>query len=374
MKFTTSRENLLAPLQQVVGVIEKRQTLPILSNVLIRLHENHLELTGTDLEVQLVTLSRADSDEDGEITVPARKLLDIVRLLPDGSVASLTCKEDKLSIQSGRSRFSLSTLPAENYPAFDTSAPDLEISLSGRILKKAMEKTLYAMALQDVRYYLNGLLLDLEGSLLRTVASDGHRLAVYEQELEGVELPARQVIIPRKGVLELYRLFPDRDDPITLQISSNNIRVLMDDPEAESGRSISFSAKLIEGRFPDFRRVMPRDITKTISVEKDAFRSALTRVAVLSSEKIKGISLEAAGGLMKLQSQNPEHEEAEEELEIQQDGEGLSLGFNASYLLDALNNVDADEVRLSFTDAANSCLIEDPQNQKYKFIVMPMRL
>ncbi len=366
MKFTTSRESLLPPLQQVVGVIEKRQTLPILSNVLIKLQDNRLELTGTDLEVQLVTHSMADSGEDGEITVPARKLLDIFRLLPDGSTVSLDCRGDKLAVQSGRSRFSLGTLPAENYPAFDTSIPELEFYLSGRILKKAMEKTLYAMALQDVRYYLNGLLLELEGSQLRTVASDGHRLAVYEEVLEGIDLPQRQVIIPRKGVLELYRLFSDRDDPITVQISSNNIRVLMDD--------VSFSAKLIEGRFPDFRRVMPRDITKTISIEREYFKSALTRVAVLSTEKVKGISLEASNGLMKLQSQNPEHEEAEEELEIRQEGEGLALGFNASYLLDALNNVDADEVKLSFTDAANSCLIEDPQNLKYKFIVMPMRL
>ncbi len=366
MKFTISRENLLAPLQQVVGVIEKRQTLPILSNVLIRLADNRLEFTGTDLEVQLVTHSVTDSGEDGQITVPARKLLDICRLLPDGSSVNVECGADKLSIKSGRSRFSLSTLPADNYPAFDISSPEAEIGLSSRILKKAMEKTLYAMALQDVRYYLNGLLLDLDGALLRTVSSDGHRLAVYEEPLEGVDLPPRQVIIPRKGVMELYRLLGDQDELITLQIAPNNIRVLMGDA--------SFSAKLIEGRFPDFRRVMPRDISKTIHIGKDVFKSALTRVAVLSTEKIKGVSLEVSEGLMNLQAQNPEHEEAEEELEVRLEGEGLSVGFNAAYLLDAINNVDADEVRLSFTDAANSCLIEDPQNQKYKFIVMPMRL
>lgn len=366
MKFTSSRENLLTPLQQVVGVIEKRQTLPILSNVLIRLSENRLEFTGTDLEVQLVTHSVTDSGEDGQITVPARKLLDICRLLPDGSAVNVECGADKITIKSGRSRFSLSTLPADNYPAFDLGNPEVELSINSRILKKAMEKTLYAMALQDVRYYLNGLLLDLEGALLRTVSSDGHRLAVYEEPLEGVDWESRQVIVPRKGVLELYRLLGDQDEIITLQIAANNIRVLMG--------SVIFSAKLIEGRFPDFRRVMPRDITKTLYINKDLFKSALTRVAVLSTEKIKGVSLEVEGSTMKLQAQNPEHEEAEEELEVRLEGDDVSVGFNAAYLLDAINNIDSDEVKLSFTDAANSCLIEDPQNGKYKFIVMPMRL
>ncbi|MFM8330657.1 MAG: DNA polymerase III subunit beta [Candidatus Methylumidiphilus sp.] len=366
MKFTSSRENLLTPLQQVVGVIEKRQTLPILSNVLIRLSHNRLEFTGTDLEVQLVTHSTTESGEDGDITVPARKFLDICRLLPDGSSVNVECGADKLSVKSGRSRFSLSTLPAENYPAFDLSNPEVELTLSSRILKKAMEKTVYAMALQDVRYYLNGLLLDLDGPLLRTVSSDGHRLALYEETLEGVSQEPRQVIIPRKGVMELYRLLGDQDELITIGIAPNNIRVQMG--------SVSFSAKLIEGRFPDFRRVMPRDISKVITLGKDLFKSALTRVAVLSTEKIKGVSLEVEGNTMKLQAQNPEHEEAEEELEVHLAGEGLSVGFNAAYLLDAINNVDADTVKLSFTDAGNSCLIEDTQNAKYKFIVMPMRL
>jgi DNA polymerase-3 subunit beta len=366
MKLTSSRENLLAPLQQVVGVIEKRQTLPILSNVLIRLADNKLEFTGTDLEVQLVTHSVADAGEDGEITVPARKLLDICRLLPDGSSVNIDATADKLAIKSGRSRFTLSTLPADNYPAFDASAPEVELTFSSRILKKAMEKTLFAMAMQDVRYYLNGLLLDLDGGLLRTVSSDGHRLAVYEESLEGISVEPRQVIVPRKGVLELYRLLGDQDELVTLQISPNNIRVLMG--------SVSFSAKLIEGRFPDFRRVMPRDITKTVHLGKDLFKSALNRVAVLSTEKIKGVSLEVEGSTMKLQAQNPEHEEAEEELEVNLEGEGVAVGFNAAYLLDAINNIDGDEVKLSFTDAGNSCLIEDPQNQKYRFIVMPMRL
>jgi DNA polymerase-3 subunit beta len=366
MKFKTSRENLLLPLQQVVGVIEKRQTLPILSNVLIRLADNRLEFTGTDLEVQLVTHSVTDTGEDGEITVPARKLLDICRLLPEGSAVNVESRQDKISIHSGRSRFSLGTLPADNYPAFDVSAPEAELTLSSRLLKKAMEKTLFAMALQDVRYYLNGLLLDLDGRLLRTVASDGHRLALHEEMLEGAEFAPRQVIVPRKGIMELYRLLSDQDETVTVQFAANNIRVLIGE--------LSFSAKLIEGRFPDFRRVMPKDITKIITLDKETFKAALTRVSVLTTEKIKGISLEVKDGLMLLQSQNPEHEEAEEEFEIRLEGGGLAVGFNTTYLLDALNNVDSEQVILSFTDAGNSCLIEDPLNQKYKFIVMPMKL
>lgn len=366
MKFTSTRENLLTPLQQVVGVIEKRQTLPILSNVLIRLQGDRLEFTGTDLEVQLVTCSTVEAGESGEITVPARKLLDICRLLPDQSLVSIVGKQDKLGVQSGRSRFSLSTLPADNYPAFDISAPEMELSFSSAILKKALEKTLFAMAMQDVRYYLNGLLLDLDGDLLRAVSSDGHRLAVFEERLGIPAVEPRQVIVPRKGILELYRLLGDQESFIDLAIASNNIRVAVG--------NLGFSAKLIEGRFPDFRRVMPRDITKVVQLDKALFKSALNRVAVLIGEKIKGVSLKVEGSVLTLKAQNPEHEEAEEELEVSLEGEGLEVGFNAAYLLDALNNVDSELVKLSFTDAGNSCLIEDPENERYKFIVMPMRL
>lgn len=366
MKFTTTRDKLLAPLQQVVGVIERRQTLPILSNVLLKLQDGGLEFTGTDLEVQLVTQSAVDDGEDGQITAPARKLLDICRLLPEGGVVKADLREDKLALQCGRGRYSLATLPAEHYPAFDAGSPELEVSLSSRVLKKAMEKTVFAMAQQDVRYYLNGLLLELNGPLVRAVASDGHRLALYQETVESLDAAPRQAIVPRKGVLELYRLLGDQDEIVTLQLSANTIRVFLP--------TVAFSSKLIEGRFPDFQRVMPRDISKVVTVERDAFKAALTRVQVLSSDKIRGVSLEADNQLMKLTAQNPEHEEAEEELEIRLEGEGLSVGFNAAYLLDAVNNIDSGELRLSFTDAANSCLIEDTANDRFKFIVMPMRL
>lgn len=366
MKFTTSRENLLTPLQQVIGVIERRQTMPILANVLIKLSQNRLEFTGTDLEVQLVTHSLADSGEDGETTVPARKFLDICRQLPDKSEVSLECRQDRLSIQCLRSRFSISTLPAGNYPEFEHGAPLVDLALVSRVLKSALEKTIFAMAIQDVRYYLNGLLLEVGAGLLRTVSSDGHRLALYQEAVESAEGELRQIIIPRKGVLELYRLLDSQDALVNLQISSNNVRFLMGE--------LSFSAKLIEGRFPDFQRVMPTAISRVITVDKEAFKGALTRVAILSNEKLKGVSLDIGPGVMGLSAQNPEHEEAEESIEIQFEGEAFSVAFNAAYLLDAINNVDSGQLRLSFTNEVTSCLVEDVENDKFKFIVMPMRL
>jgi DNA polymerase-3 subunit beta len=367
MKFTIARETLLAPLQQIIGVIEKRQTLPILSNVLLKLGDGQLELTGTDLEVQLVTRTTVETGDAGVVTVPARKLLDICRLLPDRSAVSVECKEDRFAIRCGSSRFNLSTLPADNYPEFDTGTPELEVAVPVASLRRALEKTTFAMAQQDVRYYLNGLLLDLDGRNLRTVSSDGHRLAVFEEPMELNANGGRQIIIPRKGILELARLLSDADETITVQIAPNTVRVNLG--------AVSFAAKLIEGRFPDYQRVMPRELTRSFRVDKDAFKGALTRVSVLSNEKYKSISLEVdEEAVMALKAQNPEHEEAEERLPVEKEGQGLSVGFNASYLLDAINNVDSDQVKLSFTESANSCLIEDSDDSRFKFIVMPMRL
>jgi DNA polymerase-3 subunit beta len=366
MKFTIVRENLLTPLQHVIGVIERRQTLPILSHVLFKLADNRLEMTGTDLEVQLVTQAVVESGEDGETTVPARKLLDICRMLPDQSVVSVDCRPDKFAIQCGRSRFTLSTLPANNYPEFDASALETQLTLNSRLLHKAMAKTVFAMALQDVRYYLNGLMLELGNGMVRAVSSDGHRLALYEEALETGATQPHQVIVPRKGVMELYRLMGDEEQPVVLEISPNNVRLFLGD--------LRFSAKLIEGRFPDFQRLMPREVSKVLTVHKDDFKAALTRVAILSNEKYKGVSLEVQGDVMHLSAQNPEHEEAEEDVGVRLEGEGFAVGFNAAYLLDAINNIDSEQVRLSFTDAINCCLIEDLDDQRFKFIVMPMRL
>lgn len=367
MQLHLARETLLGPLQQVIGVIEKRQTLPILSNVLVKMNEGEIELTGTDLEVQLVTKTSAHFSGSKDVTVPARKLLDIFRLLPEGSEVNLDIGEDHFGIRCGGSRFNLAILPASSYPAFDSGATDLEVSVPSKLLRSALEKTMFAMAQQDVRYYLNGLLVDLAGSTFRTVSSDGHRLAVFQEALPTGANANRQIIIPRKGILELYRFLGDNDDSVSLEIGPNTIRANLGD--------VSFSAKLVEGRFPDFQRVMPKELNRRYIIERDPFKAALTRVSILSNEKYKSISLSVEeNGTLSIKAQNPEHEEAEERLAVTMEGGPISVGFNAAYLLDAVNNVDSDTVSMAFTEAANSCLIEDAQDSRFKFIVMPMRL
>jgi DNA polymerase-3 subunit beta len=368
MKFSVARETLLTPMSQVIGVIERRQTLPILSHVLIVLEEGRLSLTGTDLEIQLVARAGVEAGEPGAVTVPARKLLDILRLLPERSQVSVELREDRLALRCGSSRFHLTTLPVENYPAFDSGSVELEVSLPSECLRLALDKTLFAMAQQDVRYYLNGLLLDFEGSTLRTVASDGHRLALFQEALPAPFAGNRRLIVPRKGIQELARLLGDADDTLTIQISPNTVRVNLG--------SVSFSAKLIEGRFPDYQRVMPRELNRSYRIDKDRFKGALSRVSVLTVEKQKSIGLEvkAEESVMILNSQNAELEEAEERLEIQAEGGDIAVGFNAGYLLEAIGHADSEHVLLSFTQAANSCLIEDTVDQRFKYVVMPMRL
>lgn len=365
MKFSTSREDLLAPLQQIVSVIERRHTLPILANVLLSLEDDSLELTGTDLEVQLVSRIAVASGDRGRITVPARKLLDICRLLPDRSELTLEEREERFQVKSGRSRFVLSTLPAENYPEFDTRSADLQLTLGSRVLRRAMDKTLFAMAQQDVRYYLNGLLFELEAGTIRTVASDGHRLALFEDEI-GSGQERAQVILPRKGAQELFRLLADDDSELNIELASNSIRVGMSEWR--------FSSKLVEGRFPDYRRVMPSQTSRQVLADKAGLKSALTRVAILSTEKFRGVTVEIEPGWLRLKAQNPEHEEAEEEIPVEFEGDRLSVGFNASYLLDALNNIESTEVSLSFADANGSCVLEDRGSQAFRFLVMPMRI
>lgn len=367
MKFALTREALLGPLQRVAGTCEKRPALPILSHVLVKLTGTRLELTGTDLEQQLITCAEAETGEDGAITLPARKLLDIARLLPDGAMLNLVIGDDgKATLKSGRSRFSLGTLPAENFPAFELKPPKAELTLSGLALKRAISRTLSAMAVEDVRYYLNGMLLATDGLIFRAIASDGHRLAIHEETLTDAAPEPRQAIIPRKAVLELHKLLGDKDEPVTLKFASNSLTVL--------AGNVQFATKLIEGRFPDFQRVMPKAITKTATVGREALRQAITRLTVLMTEKVKAISLDFQSDTLTMNASNPEHEDAEDALDVKLDGTPVLIGFNAVYVLDMLNHIDNDEVRLSFTDEANVCLAEDPNNAAYRFILMPMRL
>jgi len=365
MKFKINREVFLLPLQQIVNVIEKRQTMPILANVLFQLEKNQLTLTGTDLEVQIVAKLALENENEGSITVPARKLLDICRLLPTAAEIKFELIATKLKIQSGRSRFMVSTLIADEYPGFEMSAMDCQFVMPSSQLKKALDKTTFCMANQDIRYYLNGIMLSIFNQQLKLVGSDGHRLSIYEDSIlqeTGIEL---RVIIPRKGVLELARLL-EEDQEVQVELSRNNIRVVID--------SLIFSAKLVDSKYPDFSKVFVQKFYSSIHVQKQLLKEALTRVAILSNEKFRGVEFVIDGNNLQISTNNPEHEEADEEISIEYQGQPLSIAFNSQYILDAISNLDSELAVLTIAENSSCCFIEEPSEQKYKFIVMPMRL
>ena len=366
MNLTTSRESLLKPLQAVIGVVERRQTMPILANVLLVAKNNLLLVTATDLEVELVAESPLETIKtEGEITVPARKLLDICRALPDEAKVNLRLDGDRMIIKSGRSRFVLSTLAAADFPIVDDIAATREFRILQSEARRLLEKTQFSMAQQDVRYYLNGLLLETSAGLVRAVATDGHRLALCDVEVEQDLGPLQQVILPRKGVLELQRLLGD-DEDIELSIGANHLR-------AQVG-SNRFTSKLIDGRFPDYDRVIPKPEANTLRTGREYLRSALQRAAILSNEKYRGVRLDLGVKSLKIKANNPDQEEAEDEIEVAYEGDLMEIGFNVNYLLDALAAVDSDEVEVGFVDSNSSCLIHAPGVKDAKFVVMPMRL
>lgn len=365
MKLTAGREALLKPLQAVIGVVERRQTMPILANVLLVAKDGEVAVTATDLEVELVAVAAVQVDAPGEVTVPGRKLLDICRALPDDAVVSISQSGEKLSVKSGRSKFSLMTLPAGEFPTVEDINAGQSIAVSQEVLGRLLEKTHFSMAQQDVRYYLNGLLLETGGRSLRTVATDGHRLALCEVQLDKGKLPEQQVIIPRKGVLELQRLMGGEGD-LEIELGSNHVRIQLD--------GIRFTSKLIDGRFPEYERVIPQDTSNSLSADRGLFRSALQRTAILSNEKYRGIRLIIRENVMILQAHNPEQEEAEEELEIEYSGDEIEIGFNVNYLLDALAAIESEEVTLALVDGNSSCLLTEPGKDDCKYVVMPMRL
>ena len=366
MKFQIQREDLLIPLQKIIGAVEKRQTMPALANVLVKAGKDSISLTATDLEIELVTTLNIVADETGETTVPARKLLDICKALPEESSISVSVDANKAMIKSGRSRFSLSTLPAEDFPALDSINAVAEFELPQSTLKELIDKTAFAMALQDVRYYLNGLLLEVSSGLLRAVATDGHRLAYCEKKAE-CDLPdIKQVIVPRKGIQELVRLLDVSDESMKMVLGSNHIRV-------EAG-GIRFTSKLIDGRFPDYNRVIPDDGANLIVADRDSLRQALVRASILSNEKYRGIRLVAEGDVLLLQAQNPDQEEADVEVEVSYKGDPLEIGFNVNYMLDVLNVTDAATVQAALRDSNSSCLMTYPDHPDCKYVIMPMRL
>lgn len=365
MKFTAAREALLKPLQAVIGVVERRQTMPILSNVLMVTKDGRLSITATDLEVELVASAEVETESGGEITVSGRKMLDICRALPEGSQVNVSSSGEKLSVRAGRSKFNLATLPAAEFPVVEDIKAGQTIKVSQSSLHRLIDKTHFSMAQQDVRYYLNGMLLETGGNHVRAVATDGHRLALCQAELDGAKLDEQQVIVPRKGVLELQRLMSG-DGELNIELGSNHVRIQLED--------IRFTSKLIDGRFPEYQRVIPKESSNELKADRAEFKGALQRTAILSNEKYRGIRLVIRDSGVVLQAHNPEQEEAEEELAVEYAGEDIEIGFNVNYLLDALGAVEGDSVTLSVQDSNSSCLIRQPGSDDCTFVVMPMRL
>ena len=367
MHFTIQREALLKPLQLVAGVVERRQTLPVLSNVLLVVQGQQLSLTGTDLEVELVgRVQLEESAEPGEITVPARKLMDICKSLPSDALIDIKLDEQKLLVKAGRSRFTLSTLPANDFPTVEEGPGSLTCNLEQSKLRRLIERTSFAMAQQDVRYYLNGMLLEVSTDTLRAVATDGHRLALCAMHAQIGHAERHQVIVPRKGILELARLLTDPEGMVSIVLGQHHIR-------ATTGE-FTFTSKLVDGKFPDYERVLPKGGDKLVVGDRQALREAFSRTAILSNEKYRGIRLQLASGQLKIQANNPEQEEAEEEISVDYEGGSLEIGFNVSYLLDVLGVMTTEQVRLILADSNSSALLQEAGNDDSSYVVMPMRL
>lgn len=366
MKLKIFRDDLIKPLQMVTGVVEKRQTLPILSNILVQVSGGQLTLTGTDLEVEMKADLELDTSDEGEFTLPARKFCDICRALPEGADLNLNLEDGKATVRSGKSRFTLATLPATEFPSTDSIAGSFDFSLAQTALKGLIEKTQFCMANQDVRYYLNGLLFEIDNHSIKSVATDGHRLAISNIDTDIVPGEQLQVIIPRKCVTELSRLLQDVDTPCEVTLSSNFIRFGFD--------HLVITSKLIDGRFPDYERVIPAAGSNIVQAAREELRNSLVRASILSNEKYRGVRLQFHDNLLKATVNNPDQEEAEEEVVIQYQGDELEIGFNVSYLLDALNIIHEDEVRIELNDSNSSCLISGAGDNSSRYVIMPMRL
>lgn len=366
MRFSVEREKLIKPITLATSVVEKKQTKPILSNLLLKLTENELSVTGSDMEIEIVVKARIEDGQSGAITLPGKKLFDICRALPDNAKIDLAVDNNRAIIRSGRSRFALSTLPAEDFPIVEDMADIATVELPQNVLRKCIEKTQFAMAQQDVRFYLNGLLLEVTPKHVRTVATDGHRLALYDHKISTKISENQQVIIPRKAVNELFRLLEDSSAPISISIAQTHLRVRTDD--------IAFTTKLVDGRFPDYGRVIPQGGDKSINVDRETLRQAVARASILSNERYRSLRVYLTSGSLKVIANNPENEEAEEEVSVDYDGEKLEVGFNATYLGDALNAISESTVNLILADENSCCLIQGEGNSDGKFVVMPMRL
>ena len=362
-----TQDKVLSVLQSVAGIVERRHTLPVLANVLIRKTGSSVQLTTSDLEIQIRTTAELGGDAGNfTTTVGARKLIDILRTMPSDQTVSLESAQNKLTLKGGKSRFTLQTLPAEDFPLVQ-EAPSFgpAFSVPQKTLKDLLNQVSFAMAVHDIRYYLNGILFVAEGKQLSLVATDGHRLAIASATLD-VEVPRQEVILPRKTVLELQRLLSDAEGAIEMQFASNQAKFSFDGME--------FVTKLVEGKFPDYNRVIPKNHRNHVTLGREPLLKSLQRTAILTSEKFKGVRLNVEPGVLRVASNNAEQEEAVDELDIDYGGDSIEIGFNVTYLIDALANMSQDMVKIELQDANSSALVTNPENNAFKYVVMPMRI
>ena len=362
-----SQENIVAALQSVVGIVERRHTLPILANVMIQKTPQSVQLTSSDLEIQI----RTDADLGGDnanftTTVGARKLMDILRSMPSDQMVSLESQQNKLILKSGKSRFTLQTLPAEDFPLVQESPSFGPLfSIPQKTLRELLHQVSFAMAVHDIRYYLNGILFVAEGKQLSLVATDGHRLAYTSATLE-VEVPKQEVILPRKTVLELLRLLSDKEGMIDMQFANNQAKFKFEGKE--------FVTKLVEGKFPDYNRVIPKNHKNAVTLGRTILLTTLQRTAILTSDKFKGVRINLEAGVLRVAASNAEQEEAVDEIEIDYAGDSIEIGFNVTYLIDVLSNMSQDMVRMDLADSNSSVLVTMAENPNFKYVVMPMRI
>ena len=362
-----TQDKVLAVLQSVAGIVERRHTLPILANVLIRKTGNALQFTTSDLEVQIRTTAELGGDTgDFTTTVNARKVIEVLRTMPGDQTVSLESSQDKLILKGGKSRFTLQTLPAADFPLVQEAANfGPAFSVPQKTLKHLLGQVAFAMAVQDIRYYLNGILFVAEGKTLSLVATDGHRLAFASAELD-VEVPKQEVILPRKTVLELQRLLSDADGALEMRFANNQAKFCFG--------ALEFVSKLVEGKFPDYNRVIPRNHHNSVTLGRTALLASLQRTAIMTTDKFKGVRLNLEPGLLRVASSNAEQEEAVDELDIDYGGDAIEIGFNVSYLIDALASMEQDMVQIALADGNSSALVTRPDSQSFKYVVMPMRI
>jgi len=371
--FEISRKELLNPLKTVASVVEQKQTIPILSNILIRVEKDKLHLIGTDSEVEVscaIPLEESlDASNVGETTVPGRKFLDIIRNLDEKNTIQLRLSEDgnRVEVKSGKSRFTLSTLSADDYPSSQSLDDEITFNLPQRSLKDLIAQTSYAMAQNDARYYLNGMCVHLMEEKFVMVSTDGHRLALAEESFDLQDREPRQVIVPRKAIIELMRMLENSDDEVEISIDESHIQFKVSD-------SLTITSKLIDGKFPDYYSVIPFQANKIATADVGRLKTALSQASILSNEKYRGIKLVLAKNLLTVTSSNPDQEEAEVECEVDYNDDDLEIGFNVNYLQDVLSVVTTKEIELRFSDSNSSCLLMQKDIDSVKFVVMPMRL